>query len=131
MDKYLGNVQLQKLACQQATAFRLPASQLKKDGLWITPSCLEVLGCRDYLTPKDFKVTQDYQEVWCEEMVVLTLALQRCAVHSRTPPGVICWAVQDLCKCLAPMVESGDQIDLEMLDVVKRDPVVPASTERS
>ena len=44
-------------------------------------------------------------------------------------PGVLCGAVQELCKCLTPIVESGNQFDLEMMDVVKKDPMVPASAE--
>ena len=46
-------------------------------------------------------------------------------------PAVFCGAVQELCEYLTLMVESGDQFDLKMLDVVKRDPVVPASEERA
>ena len=48
MDKCLGNIHIQGLACQQAADFRLPATQLEKDGSWTAPSCLVVLGQRDY-----------------------------------------------------------------------------------
>ena len=64
-------------------------------------------------------------------MVVLDMALQRCAVHSRMPPGVLCRAVQELHRCLTTMIESGDQFDLNMLDEARRDPMAPASAERA
>ena len=58
-------------------------------------------------------------------MVALAMALQRYTVHSITPPGVLWRAVQELHRCLAPVIESGDQFDLEMLDVARRDPMAP------
>ena len=99
-DKCLGDVQVQGFAHLQPTAFRLPAAQLGKDGLWTVPPCLGVLGCRDYLPLKDFKGTQDYQEVWHKETVALSMALQRCTVPSRMPLVMLCRAVQELCRCL-------------------------------
>ena len=45
---------IQNLACQQAMAFQIPATQLEKDGWWIISPCLEVLGWRKYLPPKYF-----------------------------------------------------------------------------
>ena len=40
-------------------------------------------------------------------------------------------AVQELCRCLAPLLEKGDLLDLTMLDVVQKDPVIPLiPTER-
>ena len=41
-DECLGDVQVQELACQQAVAFRLPATQWEKDGSWTSPPCLGV-----------------------------------------------------------------------------------------
>ena len=64
-------------------------------------------------------------------MVALVMALQRFAVHSRMPPGVLCGAVQELCRCLAPLLERGDLLDLDMLNVARKDPMTPAPAERA
>ena len=47
------------------------------------------------------------------------------------PPGMLCRAVQELCRCLALLIESGNQVDLEMLDVARMDPTAPTSTDRA
>ena len=107
-------------------AFRLPVVQLEKDGLWATPPCLRVLGWKDYLPAKEFRGFWDYQILRKKETVVLVMALQRCAVHSGRPPCMLCRAVQELCSCLVPLVEKGNLLDLEMLDVSMKDPVMPA-----
>ena len=44
------------------------------------PALPVLLGQREYLTPADFRGTQDYQVVWAEESVALAKALQRCTV---------------------------------------------------
>ena len=93
LDESFGNVPVQRMTCQQAMAFRLPATQLEWDGSWTTPPCLGSLEQRDFLPLKDFKGAQDYWVVWAEETVALAKALQRCAVHSGMPPGVLCGAV--------------------------------------
>ena len=59
------------------------------------------------------------------------LALQRCTIHSKMPPQMLCRAVQELCRCLTSMIESGDLVNLKMLDVAKRNPVAPASKGRA
>ena len=64
-------------------------------------------------------------------MVALAMVLQRCTICSVMPLGVLCGVVQELHKFLTPLIESGDQFYLEMLDMVKRDPVVPASAQRA
>ena len=56
----MNDIQAQELARQQAAAFRLSATQLEKGGLWTAPPCLELLRCRDYLPPKDFKGSLHY-----------------------------------------------------------------------
>ena len=40
-------------------------------------------------------------------------------------PEVLCRAVQELCRCLVCLVQKGNLVDLPMLDVVKKDAVVP------
>ena len=72
-------------------AFRLPTTQLEKDGWWSTLPYLGMLGWRDYLPPKDFQGVWDYRVVWFEEMVALAMALQRCAIHSGMPQGSTLW----------------------------------------
>ena len=47
------------------------------------------------------------------------------------PPGVLCGALQELCRCLTPLLERGDLIDLEMLEMVRKDPVTPSPAERA
>ena len=64
-------------------------------------------------------------------MVALAMALQRCAIQSGMLPGVLCRAVQELCRYLAPLLEKGDLLDPAMLDVVKKDPMTPAPAERA
>ena len=59
------------------------------------------------------------------------MALQSCAVQSRMTPGVLCGAVQELCQCLAPLIEEDSFLNLEMLDAAKKDPVAPASAPTS
>ena len=87
MDECLGDIQVQGLVHQQATAFRLPAAQLEKDSWLTAPPYLGVLGYRDYLPQKDFKGTWDYWEVQHEEMVALTMGLLRCTICSGMPQG--------------------------------------------
>ena len=120
-DKCLSDIQVQGLALQQATTFRLPATQLKEDSSWAALPCLEVLGCRDYLPLKNFKGTWGHQVVWYEEMLALATALQRCTIHSGTPLGMLCRAVQEFHRCHTSVIASGDLVDLKMLDVARRD----------
>ena len=42
------------------------------------------------------------------------------------PLGVLCGVVQELHQCLAPLIEEGCLLKLEMLDVVEKDPVAPS-----
>ena len=65
--------------------------------------------------------------VQCAEMVALAMAFQKCTVHSGMPLGILCRAVQELCRCLISMSEKGDLVNLNMLDVAKRDPMAPTS----
>ena len=130
-DECFRDILVQRMACQQVAAFRLPATQLEQDGSWTTPPCLGLLEQRDFLPPKDFKGAQDYWVVWAEETVALAKALQRCAVCSRMPLGVLCGAVQELHNCFTSVVQSGDIFDLEMLDVAEKDPMAPASEGRA
>ena len=57
--------------------------------------------------------------------------LQRCVIHSRMQLGILCGAVQELCRCLTSLIESGDLVNLEMLDVARRDPMAPTSKGRA
>ena len=65
--------------------------------------------------PKDFHGTHNYQEVRKEEMIALAVALQSCVVQLGMPPGVLCGVVQELCQCLAPLLEGDGLPNLETL----------------
>ena len=95
------------------------------------PTLPEVLGCWDYLLPNYFKGTQDYWVVQYKEMVALAMALKRCAIHPRMSPGMLCGVVQELCRCLTSVVQSGDLVNLKMLDVAENNPVASASEGRA
>ena len=73
MDGCGDNTKVKSLAHQQAVAFCLPAAQKEVCGTWTAPSCLAVLGRKEYLAPKDPRITLDYWDVWREEMVVLSM----------------------------------------------------------
>ena len=62
-------------------------------------------------------------------MMALVMALQRCGIHSAILPGMLCGAVQKLHSCLAPLQEHGDLLNLNMSDVVMKDPVTLAPKE--
>ena len=55
-------------------------------------------------------------------MVALANALQRCTIHSGMPLDMLCGAIKELHGCLASVVESGDVVNPEMLNVAERDP---------
>ena len=74
---------------------------------------------------KDAQGSHDYQEVRKEETVALAMALQSCTVQLGTPLGVLCSVVQEVCQCLAPLIEEGCLLKLEMLDVVEKNPMAP------
>ena len=44
---------------------------------------------------------------------------------------MLCGAVLELHSCIAPLLESGDLLNLNMLYVVMKDPVTPAPVERA
>ena len=69
--------------------------------------------------------------MWAKETVALAKALQRCAVHSRMPPGVIHRAMWELHVCLTYVIQSGNLLDLEMLGVAEKDPMAPAPEGRA
>ena len=112
-------------------AFQLHTTQQKKDDWLTAPSCLGILGWRNYLPLKDFHGIYDYWEVRREEMITLAMALKRCMVQLGMLPGVLCGAVQELCQCLAPLLEGGDLLNLEMLDIAEKDPVAPTPASAS
>ena len=89
------------------------------------------LGKEISFPQKDFKGAWDYWVVLAEETVALAKTIQRCAVCFGMPLGVIFRTVQELHEGLAPIVQSSDLLDLGMLDVAEKDPVVPASEGRS
>ena len=127
----LDDIQVKELACWQAAAFS-PATQLEKSSWWTTPLYLGVLGLKDFLPLTEVQGIQDIQMVRQEEMVALALALQRFSIHSGMPSWMLYRAVQELCRCLAPLLERGNLLDLSMQDVVEKDLVtLPFPSERA
>ena len=48
------------------------------------------------------------------------------------PPGTLCGAFQELCRCLAPLLKRGGLLDITMMNMVEKDPVTPpVPTERT
>ena len=65
-------------------------------------------------------------------MVVLAQTLQWCTIQSGMPLEILCRAVKVLCRYLAPLLEKGDLLDITMLSVTEKDPVIPPiPTERA
>ena len=91
-----------------------------------------MLGGKEYLSPIDPRITQDYWEVWRKETVVLAIVLQRCAIHAEASPDVFCGAVQELQNCLVPMVEKGDLFSMEeeIWEGVRKDPMATTPPKR-
>ena len=121
---------IQRLTCQQAVAFQILTSQMEKGGWWTTSPCLEVLGQRKYLPPKDFQGSCDYKEMRREETIALAVVLQSCTVQSGMPPGELCGVLQEFHQCLAPLIEE-ESLEFETLDVAKKDPMPTASAPTS
>ena len=122
----LNVIQVQTLASRQAACGPSGKAQLVEHS--ILPWCAEMRR----FPPPPFKGCQDIWVKWWDEMVVLALALQQCAIQSRMPPGMLCRAVQEFHRCLAPLLEKGDELDISVLDMVEKDPVTPSIlTERT
>ena len=90
-----------------------------------------LMDCPPLPPPADFKGDLDYQVVWAEETVVLAKALQRCAVCSGMPLGMLCGAVQELHQSITSMIQIGNLPDLEILDVAEKDHVAPTFEGRA
>ena len=69
--------------------------------------------------------------VWAEETIALAKALQSCAICCRIPLGVLCGAMQEHHEYLASIIQSGNFLDLGMLNVAEKDSVAPASEDRA
>ena len=102
--------------------FQKPTAQVEKDGWWIAPPSLEVLGQRKYLPPKYFQGSCNCLNVRKEETVALAVALHSCTVQMGMPPRVLCGVVQEIQQCLAPLIEEDCLLNLEVFDAVKRTP---------
>ena len=66
-------------------------------------------------------------------MIALAIVLQRCAIHAGASPNEFCRVVQELCKCLGPVVEEGDlfNMETELLEGARNGPMAPTSSERA
>ena len=49
----------------------------------------------------------------------LAKAPQWCAVWLGAPPGVLCGTIQDLCRCLVPLMKKDDLLSVSMLEVTE------------
>ena len=113
IDGHCNDAKVKSLAHQQAVAFCLPAIQKEVHGTWIAPSCLAALGRKEYLAPKDMRITWDFQEVQREEMVALAIVLQKCAIWARASPNkkglhpLRSWPCCQECDHCHPQVFSG------------------------
>ena len=107
------DAQAKNMACQQAVAFCVPATQKEVQDTWLTPHCLSELKKKEYLGLKDPQLTSNYQEVWKEETVVLAIILQQCTIWARAPPDMFSGVVQELHEHLALVVEEGDWLNME------------------
>ena len=66
-----------------------------------------------------------------KETIALAVAFQSCTVQSAMPLGVLCGVVQELCQCLAPLLEGDGLLSLEMLYITEKDPMTPAPASAS
>ena len=103
--------------------FQLPEAQDEKYGWLKAQTCLAGLSHRDFLpeSPTMIQGPRDIHVVRCNKMVALARALQQCTIQSGVPPGVLCGAIQDLCKCLATLMERGNLLRLSMLEVMEEE----------
>ena len=95
------------------------------------PTLPGVTGVKGSPLPKRFQGSLGLSSGEGRRAGALIKDLERCAVHSRMPLGVLCRAVQELHECLVSVVQSSDLLDLGMLDVAEKDPMVPTSEGRS
>ena len=56
-----------------------------------------------------------------DKTVALALALQQCAVLLGAPLGVLCSTVWDLHRCLQPLIEKDDLLDVCMLEAAEKE----------
>ena len=61
VDGSCDDAKVKTLACLQAVAFHVPATQKKVHGYRTTPPCLTVLGKREYLPPRYPRITRRYR----------------------------------------------------------------------
>ena len=94
------------------------------------PPSLAVLGGKDYLGPIDPRMTLVYQVVWREEIVVLAIMLQRCAICASVSPDMLCGAVQETHDCLVPVVERGELFNMEEIWEEVKDPIATTPSNR-
>ena len=95
---------VQQIARKQTVAFRLPTVQKEVVGWWEAPLNIHSLGQQDFLPHCDFCGMRDMRETQEEGTLVLAKALQHCVERSWVPSGLLCNAVQDLQRCMEPLM---------------------------
>ena len=123
--KPLCNAQVKELARKQAAAFRLPTARKKNSAGGAPLLAWLAWGCLDFL-PLSSPMIQgpwDIHIVRRDETVALAWTLQWWAIQSGSPLGILCGRVQDLHRCLMPLIEKDYLIDTSMLEVVEAEPM--------
>ena len=54
-----------------------------------------------------------------DETVELAQALQQCVMLLGAPLGILCSTIQDLCRCLVPLIKSNGLLSASMLEVAE------------
>ena len=121
----LSDFQVQELAKRQAVGFRLPAAQNVKMDWWNAPPSQSGLRQWDFILEGKVQGTRDIWEVRKEQTVALAKALQCCAEQLGSPPSTMCGEVQDLWRCLLPLIQLDEEDILEasLLKSVEDEPV--------
>ena len=112
--------------------FRLPATHKEKLRWCSTPLSMAGLRCPDFLLLSAPRI-QGPMDICIEsraKRVAVDQVLKQCAVQLGSPPGILCGTIQDLCRCLVPLIEKDDLIDTSMLEVAEEEPMTSSNTEQ-
>ena len=87
-------------ACWQAAVFWLPLAQQEAAGWWAPPPAIPRLQLRNFMpspTSSDFLVLRQ------QKTMTLARVLQACTKELGSPTGVLCDAVWEQQRCMAPL----------------------------
>ena len=63
--------------------------------------------------------------------MALAIVVQRCAIHTKDSPNTFCGVVQELHECLAPVVNEGDLLNMEIMGEPRRGLMAPTPPKRA